>query len=143
MMPPKKNTRAGCPPDDDAARVALATKKDKVAFADEIPPTNDQKITIVLEGEDNTTNQKRIPSPDLEVQTSSSDTIRDPPPNPKPTLSRHNMARLNKIHVIKPLSYEASSSRQPLLRMPFLDEDEDLMEGEDLGINTGRPVEAT
>lgn len=46
MMPPKKNTRAGCPSDDDAARVALSTKKGKVAFANEIPPTNDKKIPL-------------------------------------------------------------------------------------------------
>lgn len=83
-MPLKKNTRASPPPDDEEVRVALITKKGKVAFTNEIPPpSNDINTTIMLEGLDNTTNQKLIPSLELEVHTSSSDTQRDPPPNPK------------------------------------------------------------
>jgi hypothetical protein len=83
-MPPKKNTQASPPPDDDVVRAALATKKGMVAFTDEIPPpSNDMNTTIMLEGLDDTTNQKLIPSLELEVHTSSSDTPRDPPPNPK------------------------------------------------------------
>jgi hypothetical protein len=74
-MPPKKNTQASSPPDDDIVRATLATKKGKVAFTDEIPPpSNDLNTTIVLEGLDDTTTQKLIPSLELEVHTSSSDT---------------------------------------------------------------------
>jgi hypothetical protein len=64
MMPPRKNTRASSPAEDDAARVTLATKKGKVAFADEIPPPpNNPKTTTELEGKDHTARQKQIPPP--------------------------------------------------------------------------------
>lgn len=45
------------------------------------------------------------------------------------------MVRLNKIQVVNSLGYEVYASRQPLLGMPTLDDDEDLPEGKDLGIN--------
>jgi hypothetical protein len=76
-----KNTQASFPSDDDVARAYIATKKYKVAFTDAILPTNDPKSTTVPEGKDHTANQKHIPSPN--IHTSSSDTPRDPPPNPK------------------------------------------------------------
>jgi hypothetical protein len=138
-MPPKKNTRASSIDEDDAMRVALTAKKGKVAIADEIPPpSNDPKTTTELEGEGHVTKQKWIPSPKLEVHTSSLDYQSDPSPNPKkPSLPSHNMARSNKIHVIDSPGYEASANRQPhMVGTSIIYDDEDLQDDIDLDINT-------
>lgn len=44
-MPPRKTTRVGSPADDDIARAALASKKGKVSFTNDVPPVDPRTTT--------------------------------------------------------------------------------------------------
>jgi hypothetical protein len=44
-MPPRKTTCVGSLADDDIARAALASKKGKVAFTDDVPPVDPRATT--------------------------------------------------------------------------------------------------
>jgi hypothetical protein len=71
-MAPKKTTPVGSLVDDDVARAALTAKKGKVAFANEVQPTNPRN-TIESQGAGYVEKQKQLATttkPDDEVNTS-------------------------------------------------------------------------